>query len=248
MAEKSPYVVLKHDVETDVEKAYKLAEIEHKYGHKGSYYIQAYLMNSEKNICLLKKMQDMGHEISYHYDVFDSCKGDLEKALIEFERNKNIFEKNGFKLKTVCQHGNPIVERTGYHSNRDFFRNTKTKEKYPDISDIMVNFKENFNTDYDYFSDSGRKFKFVFDPINNDIVNSDDKNIFYTDLNELFVALDLSKNNIISTHPHRWTSSAIFYRLKKGFFKIVKWIAKILIKIPLFKKIMGKYYYLAKKI
>ena len=166
-----------------------------------------------------------------------------------YKENKNIFEKNGFILKTVCQHGNPIVERKGYNSNRDFFRSKKIREEFSEISDIMVNYKDKYNTEYNYYSDAGRKFKLIFDPINNDINNSDDKNIAY---NDLYAVLDSIQNNkksvIISTHPHRWTSSAIFYRFKKGFFKIVKWVAKILIKIPLFKKIMGKYYYLAKKI
>lgn len=33
------YVVLKHDVETNASKAYKIAQIEYKYGHRGSYYV-----------------------------------------------------------------------------------------------------------------------------------------------------------------------------------------------------------------
>lgn len=77
------FIVLKHDIESAVEKAYKLAEIEQKYGHRGSYYAHVYLLENEKNIVLLKKMQEMGHEISYHYDVMDSNKGDINKANIE---------------------------------------------------------------------------------------------------------------------------------------------------------------------
>ena len=48
------FIVLKHDVETSVSNAYKLAAIEHKYGICGSYYVQAYLMLDSKNINLLK--------------------------------------------------------------------------------------------------------------------------------------------------------------------------------------------------
>ena len=242
------YLVLKHDVETDVSKAFELAKIEQKYGHRGSYYVQAYLMDDPKNIELLKSMQQMGHEISYHYDVMDSCKGDLEKAIAEFEVNKRKFEENGFVLSTVCQHGNPVVERIGYTSNRDFFRSAVIKESYPELCDIMVNFKEMKNTDYLYFSDAGRKFKLIFDPINNDVINSDDKNIIYRDLGELFENLDAEGGNIISTHPHRWTASAVKYCIKAAIFKIAKAIEKLLMKVPFVKKIMSRYYYLAKKI
>lgn len=242
------YLVLKHDVETDVKKAYTMAKIETAYGHRGSYYVQAYLMDDKNNIEMLSEMQRMGHEISYHYDVLDSNKGDIDKAIPEFEKNKTIFEQNGFILKTVCQHGNPIVERVGYTSNRDFFRNSKVGEKYPEISDIMVNFKQKHKTDYLYYSDAGRKFKMIFDPINNDVINSDDKNIPYENLDELFTAISKGDNIIISTHPHRWCNSAVVYSLKCAMFKFIKIFAKLLTKIPFCKKVMSKYYYLAKKI
>ncbi len=241
------YIVLKHDVETNVERAYKIAEIESSYGHRGSYYVQAYLLEDSTNIELLKKMQQMGHEISYHYDVLDSAKGNFAQAIAEFDKNLKIFETNGFKLVTVCQHGNPIIERNGYHSNRDFFRDIKVRQLYPEISDIMVNFKEHIPTDYLYFSDAGRKFNLIFDPINNDIVNSDDKNIPYNDLNALYNALDNEKGNIISIHPHRWTKSALIYIIKTFIFKVLRFVAKVLVKIPVLNKLMSRYYYLAKK-
>ncbi len=243
-----PYLVLKHDVETDVSKAYAMATIEFKYGHRGSYYVQAYLLDSAANADMLKKMQQMGHEISYHYDVMDSCGGNLENAIVEFDENKEKFEKNGFFLSTLCQHGNPVVERVGYTSNRDFFRSEQVQKRYPELSDIMVNFKKAHETDYTYFSDAGREFKMIYDPLYNDVVNSDDKNVIYKNLDAVFAAMEKNKNYILSTHPHRWTSSAVQYVIKAGIFKIVKFTAKLLMTMPIFKKIMSKYYYLAKKI
>lgn len=240
------FIVLKHDIEKAVEKAYKLAEIEKKYGHRGSFYAHAYLLKSEKNIVLLKKMQEMGHEISYHYDVMDSNKGDIDKADIEFENNIRLFEKNGFRIKTVCQHGNPIVERIGYTSNRDFFRNSSIQRKYPNIADIMVNYKMKFNIEYRYYSDAGRKFQLIYDPLNNDVKKSDDKNIQYENLDEMLEKL--ADKAIISTHPHRWTKSKFEYIVRERLFKLIKAVAKIMMRVPIFRKIMSKYYYLAKKI
>lgn len=241
------YLVLKHDVETNVPNAYRMAGIEQKYGHRGSYYVQAYLLDDTKNVELLQKMQEMGHEVSYHYDVMDSCKGDLEAAIAEFEKNRKIFEENGLCVATVCQHGNPVVERVGYTSNRDFFRSEKVQNLYPELADIMVNYPEKYETKYLYFSDAGRMFKRIYDPINNDITPSDDQNIPYKDLNALFDGLDKKTGNIISTHPHRWTASAVKYVIKSAIFKTVKFIAKLLMKIPFMKKLMGRFYYLAKK-
>ena len=240
------FLVLKHDIENTVPKAYKLAEIENKYGHRGTFYAHAYLLDDPQNVELLRKMQAMGHEISYHYDVMDSNHGNLDGAINEFEVNRKRFESLGFPIITVCQHGNPVVERIGYTSNRDFFRSSRAQALYPNIADIMVDYKEKYRTDYTYFSDAGRKFKMIFDPINNDIVNSDDKNIPYEDLNDLMEALP--SKAIISTHPHRWTDSAASYIVKEKAFKIIKGTAKLAMKVPGVKKIMSRYYYLAKKI
>lgn len=247
-ADSGNYLVLKHDVETDVPHAYEIAKIENSFGHRGSYYVQAYLLENQENIELLRKMQQMGHEISYHYDVMDSCKGNLDDAIDEFEKNRLGFENNGFHIFTVCQHGNPVVERNGYSSNRDFFRSSRVRDIYPDITDIMVNYKEQIPTEYLYFSDAGRMFKLIYDPINNDIVNSDEKNTPFADLDLLLKGLSSDKGNIISIHPHRWTKSAVLYVLKSFIFKAAKTAAKILMKIPFFKKFMSRYYYLAKKI
>jgi len=49
-------LVLKHDIENNVAKAFKLAEIEHKYGHRGTYYAHAYLPDQPGNIDFLKQM------------------------------------------------------------------------------------------------------------------------------------------------------------------------------------------------
>lgn len=241
------YLVLKHDVETSVPNAYRMAQIEAKYGHSGSYYVQAYLLEDRENIALLKKMQAMGHEVSYHYDVMDSCKGNLQEAMAEFEKNRKLFAEQGFALKTVCQHGNPVVDRVGYTSNRDFFRSELVQAAYPELADIMVDFPDKYQTRYLYFSDAGRQFKQIYDPINNDITPSDEKNIPYKDLDALFLGLNREKGNIISTHPHRWTASEVKYGVKSAVFKTVKTIAKLLIKIPFMKKLMGRFYYLAKK-
>lgn len=241
------YIVLKHDVETDVPRAYEMAKIEHKYGHRGSYYVQAYLMKEERNIDLLRRMQQMGHEISYHHDVMDSNQKDLQLALKDFEANRQLFETHGFPVKTVCQHSNPVLE-TGKTSNRDFFRSAIVQELYPQIADILVDYKEKYHTEYTYYSDAGRGFNMIYDPINNDRIKSDDKNIRYADLEEVLAAIRSSGNAMLSTHTHRWCRSAAEYTIKNGVYKAVKGTAKALLHLPGIKKLMGRYYYLAKKI
>ncbi|MDE7327321.1 MAG: hypothetical protein K2N63_13785, partial [Lachnospiraceae bacterium] len=194
-----PYLILKHDVETNVSKAYTLASIEKKYGHCGSYYVQAYLLNSKKNIKMLLKMSKMGHEISYHYDVMDSNMGNIGDAIKEFEKNKKTFERNGFRIVTVCQHGNPVIDRKGYTSNRDFFRSRQVQKLYPGILDIMVNFHISTESKFIYYSDAGRIFQKIYDPLNNDINESAGKNVCFDRLDDILNdIINNKKNSIIS--------------------------------------------------
>ncbi|MBR3791999.1 MAG: hypothetical protein IKK18_04785 [Clostridia bacterium] len=245
---KENFLILKHDVETNPQKALAMAKIENKYGHCGVYYVQAYLLESKENIDILKKIKELGHEVSYHHDVMDSNSGDLAKALEEFETNKATFEKHGFNINTVCQHGNPVVQRVGYTSNRDFFRSQQVKEKFNEIAEIMVDYREKIGVDFKYISDAGYGWKIIYDPETNDIVDSSDKDI---KLKALDKVLDFIKNEnavILSTHPHRWNSNLVSAVIKNIIFKTIRFIAKVLKKIPIINKIMSKFYFLAKKI
>jgi len=58
-SESSAELDVKHDVETDVSRAFALAGIEQSTGHRGSYYVQAYLLKDKKNIDLLQKIKQM---------------------------------------------------------------------------------------------------------------------------------------------------------------------------------------------
>lgn len=241
------FLVLKHDVETDVRRAYDIARIEQRFGHRGSYYVQVYLLDRGENVELLKKMSQMGHEISYHYDVLDSCGGDMTRAAEEFEENRKKFESCGFPIRTVCQHGNPVVARVGYTSNRDFFRSQRIRDQYPGIADIMVNYKQDLSVEYLYFSDAGRKFQLIHDPVNNDIENSDHLNVPYSSLDGI-LRRAAAEACIISIHPHRWTKSAVACVLKIAVFRVIRAAARLLQRIPALKRLMSRYYYLAKKL
>lgn len=248
VAQDKPFLILKHDVETNPSKAFKLAQIESKYHHKGSYYVQAYLLNNKRNINILKNIQKLGHEVTYHHDVMDSNKGNLEKADIEFQRNVKLFEKYGFPIETVCQHGNPVAKRVGYYSNRDFFRDKTIAQRYDSISDIMVNFKRKINVEYKYISDAGYGWKLIFDPENNDVIESSEKDKTLVNLEEVLNVIGSHNSLIISTHPHRWHGNTVSAYIKAKSFIIIRNIAKFMLKMPLLKKLMEKFYYLAKKI
>lgn len=242
------FLIFKHDVETSPERALDIAKIESKYMHKGSYYVQAYLLDSDKNVRILKQIKELGHEVTYHHDVLDSCSGNFESAIQEFEKMLNKFRQNGFDVKTVCQHGNPIKNRIGYTSNRDFFRNKDIELKYKNISDVMVNYKNRLNTNYIYITDSGFKWKIVTDPENNDLNDSSKNDYEFSNIDELVNIVSRNNNCIISIHPHRWRKSLLQARIHLALFRTIRFFSKKLSKYSFLKYYFSKFYYLAKKI
>ena len=243
------YLIIKHDVETNVDKALKLALIENKFAIKATYYVQSYLLNDNKNIEVLKKIKKLGHEVTYHYDVLDANKGNYTLAEKEFDITLMRFEEQGFKVETVCPHGNPVMERTGWSSNKDFFRNKKLNSKYSNISDIVINPEKFINSEMVYISDAGFGWKIISDISNNDKAGTvKDKKI--EGLKDVVDILSFNNNItlIISAHPHRWNSNEVFASFKKNLFFSLKFTVQKLTKIPFMNKLIGKFYYLAKKI
>lgn len=241
------FLVFKHDVETNPKKALKIAQIENKYGHKGSYYVQGYLLKNKKNIAILNNIKSLGHEVTYHHDVMDSNSGNLTNAELEFDYYLDLFRKNSFNVVTVCQHGNPVINRIGYNSNRDFFRSKVIQKKYTDIFDIMVNFKQKLNKNYLYISDAGRSWKIIANPEYNDIDTSQEDIVLKND-KELVDTIVKTEKIFISIHPHRAQKYLIIAIINSLVFKLIKIMVLVLIKIPIFKKLANKFYYLAKKI
>ena len=233
------FIIIKHDVEDKPKKALKLAKIERNAGVLSTYYIHSFFLKDKSNY--FKVIQELGHEIGYHYDVLDNNNGDFEKAQKEFEKSINEFKIKGFKIETVCPHGNPLKERVGYESNQDFFRSIEIANMYKNIGDIYVQLP-NMIKNYLYITDAGYGFKYK---------KAQDKEEEYQSINKIDEILELIKKGyscVISIHSHRFYSSKFVYKFRTLLFKIVRIIAKTLYKTKIGKKLFNKYYYLAKKI
>lgn len=240
------FLILKHDIENSVGKALKVAEIENKYSHLGSYYFQGRLLKNSKNIKKISRIAAMGHEISYHHDVMDSNDGDIQDAMNEFKEYLTQFQQLGISIKTVCQHGNPIKERKGYTSNRDFFRDKRVRGEFNNVFDIMVNYKQKIGREYIYISDAGYGWKIITDPENDDL-RRDGKN-YSVDIETMLDLLDQGNNMIVSIHPHRYCNSHFALWFRKNIHAIAREMAKTLQKNDFTNRMLSKLYFLAKKL
>ena len=78
---------MRHDVDRMPGNALKMAEVEHEFNIKSTYYFR--VNNSVFKKEIIKKIASLGHEIGYHYECLDKAKGDLEKAIRIFQKDLN---------------------------------------------------------------------------------------------------------------------------------------------------------------
>jgi hypothetical protein len=140
-------IILRHDVDRLPEKALEMAIIEHETGVKASYYFRC--LNHEYRINIIKAIANLSHEIGYHYETMDTCKGNMEKAWDEFKNNLANLRKSVL-VKTICLHGSPRSKwnNAGIWEDHDYKTLGIIGEPYLDID-----FDEVF-----YLTDTGRRW------------------------------------------------------------------------------------------
>ena len=241
---KVPIILLKHDVECDVDKSLAIAAIESKWGLKATYYFQREILYSYSED--VKKIGSLGHEVAYHYDVLDRNYGNMDSALLMFNKDLLEFKRIGFNIRTVCPHGNPIMNRDGWNSNKDFYRNERVRQSYPLIRDVVVESKDLFGEDFIYLTDAGYSWKRVGAVDENDRQQIPDQEI--SNIFEVLINSETSNDIIIlSSHPHRWLNSAFLAWSKRQIFFIVRSIARLFSKINLLNRLMSKFYSIARR-
>lgn len=187
-------IILRHDVDSRIESALKMAQIEKEYSLSATYYFRADAINNSE---IMRGVENLGHEIGYHYEVMDKAKGNHVKAIkifkIELEKFMEITD-----VKTVCMHGTP----SSPYDNLELW-------KYVNFNQFNILGEAYLSVDFDkilYFSDTSRtwngtKFKVK------DIVKSThpcQEKIKTTD-DLINLIKDGEKDRIyILTHPARW--------------------------------------------
>lgn len=102
-------VMLRHDVDSSLEKALSFAQYEQQLGVKSTYFVlltsNFYNIASQKSRNILKQIQEMGHEVGLHFD--EMAYGALKKeSLIQcIEKEAEIMRQiTGLEISTVSMH------------------------------------------------------------------------------------------------------------------------------------------------
>lgn len=172
------FAILRHDVEWVPEHSLAAAKIEHELGLKATYYFHGPHRKRVFKPKIMHEIAAMGHEIGYHFETLDLCRGDYQAATKLFVSQLREFRAAGLDVRTVCAHGNPRVKKIGYKNNNDIIsadfnilrQNDLYGEAYLTMPDI----------NYKYISDVGVRFSNYGSPIDvASLIKSRDATEFY---------------------------------------------------------------------
>ena len=195
-------LVLRHDVDALPENSLRFAKIQAAQGITGTYYFRIIPQSFNENI--IKEIAALGHEIGYHYETIDTCKGNVDKAYDEFCRNLNKFRKL-VPVKTVSMHGSPL---SGY-DNREIW------QKY-DYRKLGIIGEPYFDLDFNdvfYITDTGRRWdggKFnIRDKATkeNPVTNPQFLKLRFHSTSDIIAALNngtFPQKAMLNFHPQRW--------------------------------------------
>ncbi|MDA9555045.1 hypothetical protein N9R54_02305 [Pelobium sp.] len=137
-------IILRHDIDFDCELAYLMAKIESDINIKSTFFFlvssDSYNIISESNYNYIKKIKDLGHQISIHFDplVYNDYRNGLDKEVEIFQK---IFGQD--------------VEIISLHRPNQFFL-----ESNEPISGIAHTYQDKYFKNIKYFADSTGLWRF----------------------------------------------------------------------------------------
>lgn len=139
-------VILRHDIDNNIVKAVKFAEIEAKLGVKSTYFVlmtsDFYNPASKKSMEGLKMIQKLGHEVGLHFD--EMAYNDLGDVVGTIQKEaKSLSEILGTPITTVSMHR----------------PSQKTLDANYEIPDMINSYGKTFFNDFKYLSDSRRRWR-----------------------------------------------------------------------------------------
>lgn len=139
-------VIIRHDVDWSVEKAFEFASFENEQGVEATYFFlvrtDAYNVLSGKNTDLVKKIHGMGHDIALHFDEVVYRDGDISEYIKK--ETRLLGDLVGIPIKSVSMH-RPSKETLESNLKIDGLINTYSSvyfNEYKYLSDSRCRWRE----------------------------------------------------------------------------------------------------------
>ena len=202
------FCLIRHDVDRKPQNALRMAKLEHAAGITSTYFFRTKKHTFDAKI--ISAIAALGHEIGYHYESLSDTKGNLQRAIENFESNLQRL-RNITPILTICMHGRPLSE----HDNKALWEIAEHHEKliqqYRLLGEVYLDIDY---ADIAYISDTGRNWQSQKanrrDRVQSDIV---------LDFINGQSLLDYLNNKphpklVLLAHPERWTDNYFEYTVQ----------------------------------
>lgn len=146
--DKAKTVILRHDIDTSIDKALEFARLEAEEGVDATYFVllstDFYNVNSAQNISKLKEMQKMGARIGLHFDETKYAAKTAEEMVSYILREKKIME-------TILE---IPIKAVSMHRPSQW-----TLQQNLSITGMINSYSEEFFKNFKYVSDSRRHWR-----------------------------------------------------------------------------------------
>jgi len=195
-----PCVLLRHDIDRIPGNALAMAELEAQLGIRATYYVRK--VPSAYDDGLVSRLDSLGHEVGYHYEVLSKTKGNVDAALELFSSELAELRVHA-PIRTASSHGSPLSPWDSldiwHHASPSDFGLLGEAYLQIDYSDVA------------YYTDTGRSW-FAEGTNLRDRVESKDLELETVRTTDELVAIVEAKRYpaiCIQTHPERWNATAI---------------------------------------
>jgi len=218
-------VILRHDVDRLPLNSLEFAKIQARLDVKGVYYFRCVPVSWNESI--IKEISKLGHEVGYHYENMDICKGNTEKAWENFRLNLAKLRQL-VKVKTICMHGSPLSK----YDNKDLWK----KYNYKELGIIGEPY---YDIDFDevfYLTDTGRRWDGWKVSVRDKVPQQEEwfkRGRVYNKTSELIAAAnnnELPDKIMFTMHPERWNHGGLRWLIVLLRQKIKNEVKKVIIK------------------
>ena len=157
-------LALRHDVDSRLDSALRLARLEHDRGLRATYFVlhTAPYWDDDDLVPRVRRLQELGHEVGFHNDLVTVERvhgGDARAALQEALAR---LRGGGIEVVGAAAHGSPWCHRLGYHNNYVFTGWDESQPGFPSRDVAKKLDPAEFGLEYEayhvphdvYFSDS----------------------------------------------------------------------------------------------
>jgi hypothetical protein len=142
-------LILRHDIDLDLEKAYRMALMESKYMIRTTYFILIrspfYNIFDKSNSDFIRAILDLGHQIGLHFD----------EAYYSSKDTENVIKNVDSEVQILKDHFDTGIFAVSFHRPSQFLLQSDIKLN----SNLINTYDRNFFKEFKYISDSRRMWK-----------------------------------------------------------------------------------------